>query len=68
MIPKGERHRKQRKMLGPVFSTAHMRQMGNHIVLSNEGMISYCSFSVPIFYEVTCKVWYLLLLRNPLNP
>jgi len=25
----GEQHRKQRKMLNPVFSIAHMREMGN---------------------------------------
>lgn len=26
-IPTGERHRKQRKMMNPVFSVAHMRRM-----------------------------------------
>ncbi|KAF8955779.1 cytochrome P450 [Flammula alnicola] len=37
----GEQHRKQRKMLNPVFSIAHMRNMG---------------MSIPIFYNITYKL------------
>ncbi|KAF8966234.1 cytochrome P450 [Flammula alnicola] len=37
---RGEQHRKQRKMLNPVFSIAHMRNMGK---------------SIPIFYDITYK-------------
>ncbi|KAF8966256.1 cytochrome P450 [Flammula alnicola] len=38
----GEQHRKQRKMLNPVFSIAHMREMKH--------------MPVPIFYNVTYKL------------
>jgi hypothetical protein len=53
-IPEGERHRKQRKMLNPVFSIAHMREMSKDGFLTNKILIS--PSLVPIFYEVTHKV------------
>jgi hypothetical protein len=53
-IPEGERHRKQRKMLNPVFSIAHMREMSKDGFLANKILIS--PSLVPIFYEVTHKV------------
>ena len=55
---KGEVHRKQRKMLNPVFSITHLREMGAlHIHLSitffheSDGCVT-----VPIFYPIVYKV------------
>lgn len=54
----GEQHRKQRKMLNPIFSTTHMRDMCRLPCTQS----TLCLFllntllTVPIFYNVTDKV------------
>ncbi|KAH0590055.1 hypothetical protein H2248_000230 [Termitomyces sp. 'cryptogamus'] len=51
----GEQHKKQRKMLNPVFSIAHMRNMGMSITIG-----SYCdscfTHSVPMFNDIAKKI------------
>lgn len=43
----GDYHRKQRKMLNPVFSTAHMRNIGNFFFSEPAGgFSSHCSARV----------------------
>jgi cytochrome P450 len=50
----GNHHRKQRKILNPIFSIAHMRQMGKKA----QSVITESSkrLLVPIFYDVAHKV------------
>ncbi|KAJ6612274.1 cytochrome P450 [Mycena sp. CBHHK59/15] len=51
----GELHRRQRKMLNPVFSIAHMREMGlSSYFLSPMHGPQICA--VPVFYQVTKKL------------
>ncbi|KAF5360936.1 hypothetical protein D9756_005075 [Leucocoprinus leucothites] len=53
----GEQHRKQRKMLNPVFSIAHMREMSMPPPLVDSSLHStHGSSSAPIFYEVTSRL------------
>jgi cytochrome P450 len=56
-ITKGERHRKQRKMLNPAFAPSHLRHIGKHILLPTKLLISINLSIVPIFHDVTRKVW-----------
>ena len=53
----GEQHRKQRKMLNPVFSIVHMRNMGTTLC-SLSSWILYCEFVhlVPMFSDIAKKV------------
>lgn len=55
-IDVGERHRKQRKMLNPVFSIAHMREMSALILTPYSFLFTLNSIPVPIFYNVTHNV------------
>ena len=57
MTMEGEHHRKQRKMLGPIFSIAHMREMGMCIWFLIINVTSCTSSLVPTFYGVAHKVW-----------
>jgi len=53
----GERHRRQRKMLNPVFSINHMREMGGWSIVYYISICSHCSgLLVLIFYDVAHKV------------
>lgn len=52
---KGDHHRKQRKMLNPVFSIAHLRQMSKDVSFS-KNHLTVIPLLVPMFYEVTHKV------------
>jgi hypothetical protein len=60
----GEQHRKQRKMLNPVFAISHLREMGEYSFLVF-ALINLAP--VPIFYDVVYKVraqishWFSLL-------
>jgi cytochrome P450 len=40
LIMKGERHRKQRKMLNPAFAPAHLRRIGKHTFLPTKSSMS----------------------------
>jgi len=50
----GDQHRKQRKMLNPVFSIKHMREMGESLDLTTSLVIIL--IVVPTFYGITHKV------------
>ena len=52
----GDDHRKQRKMLNPVFSISHMREMGTNFVCFHHDCANIDTKSVPIFYAVAHKV------------
>lgn len=53
--PPGDQHRKQRKMLNPVFSIAHMRNMGPYEFITGFLVVNLV-FAVPMFYDITRKV------------
>jgi len=55
-IDVGEHHRRQRKMLNPVFSIAHMREMSSLILTPHSILFTLNSIPVPIFYNVTNNV------------
>ncbi|KAF9448806.1 cytochrome P450 [Macrolepiota fuliginosa MF-IS2] len=50
---RGEQHRKQKKMLNPVFSINHMREMSERTRCRLCCKFSLMIGSVPLFYEVT---------------
>lgn len=52
----GEHHRKQRKLLNPVFSIAHMRGMGTSNLRFNTSSFRLSFSIVPTFYEIANKV------------
>ena len=56
----GEHHRRQRKMLNPVFSIAHLREMSLLILTPHYFLFTLNSIPVPIFYNVTHNVTPLL--------
>ena len=49
-------NRKQRKVLNPVFSIAHMREMGESPRVSTRIFIANLFTLVPIFYDVAEKI------------
>ena len=51
-----EHHRRQRKMLNPVFSIAHLREMSLLILTPHYFLFTLNSIPVPIFYNVTHSV------------
>lgn len=53
----GDMHRRQRKMLNPVFSIAHMREMGKRRIPFSPICRILTKTSVPIFYDAAEKVW-----------
>jgi len=58
----GEQHRKQRKMLNPVFSIVHMREMSKLWTFLWSSRIERAV--VPIFYRVSYKVTLQINLSN----
>lgn len=52
----GDRHRKQRKMLNPVFSVAHLRHMGGFLGCCYLAEVLNRLHSVPTFFGVTKQV------------
>ncbi|KAJ3515822.1 hypothetical protein NLJ89_g1511 [Agrocybe chaxingu] len=54
----GERHRHHRKMLNPVFSINHMREMGERSISTCGSFITHSPSrpKVPIFYDVSHKL------------
>ncbi|KAL0565641.1 hypothetical protein V5O48_016380 [Marasmius crinis-equi] len=55
---RGQPHRKQRKVLNPVFSIAHMRDMGKPTGFMATVLLPHTDgkFVVPIFYQITHKL------------
>ena len=49
-------------MLNPIFSIGHMRQMSKVVSFTNELLI--IPSLVPIFYEVTHKVGFLVVAKK----
>ncbi|KAJ7857463.1 hypothetical protein B0H14DRAFT_2578354 [Mycena olivaceomarginata] len=55
LVTSGEQHKKQRKMLNPAFSAAHLRQM----------VLTGTSNEVPIFFDVGKRVSHSIVPSNP---
>jgi cytochrome P450 len=62
----GDQHRKQRKMMNPLFSIAHMREMGESAPSISRDMLSEptCALLVPTFYDVAERARILILSKD----